>query len=164
VRHSTLPPPARAAMSLLHTLASSASRTAATPALARSVSSSPYGRTHVWRRRAPAMPNPVVPQFPQRVLRADGSSFTHWTTSPRSAVRLTRDVSNHPVWNPSEALSGEMEEEAGRTTGRLGRFARRFGDGMALEEDMAWVGEFATESGQAPKGKITPKDAGKKKK
>ncbi len=39
--------------------------------LTRLVSSSPYGRTHVWRRRAPKLPNPVVPQFPQRVTLAD---------------------------------------------------------------------------------------------
>jgi hypothetical protein len=134
----------------------------------RHVSSSPYGRTHVWRRRAPKLPNPVVPQFPQRVVRSDGSSFTHWTTSPRSSLTLTRDVSNHPLWNPSEALSGEMEEEEGKTTGRLGRFSRRFGSEMGMGgEDMGWVGEFATETGQAPKGKVmtTPKESsGKKKK
>jgi ribosomal protein L31 len=162
-----VPPPARA-MSLLSALAPTKSCTARAlfaPPLARSVSSSPYGRTHVWKRRKPALPNPLVPEFPQRVVRADGSSFTHWTTSPRSSVRLTRDVSNHPVWNPAEAVSGETEEEAG-AAGRLGRFARRFGDGMGLgQEDMAWVGQYATESGQAPKGKVTPKEtSGKKRK
>ena len=68
--------------------------------LKRSISSSPYGRTHVWRRRAPKLPNPVVPHFPQRVTLADGSTFIHWTTSPRSAIRLTRDNTNNPVWNP----------------------------------------------------------------
>ena len=62
----------------------------------RSVSSSPYGRTHVWKRRPNKLPNPVVPQFPQRVIRSDGSTFTHWTTSPRSVIRLTRDVTNNP--------------------------------------------------------------------
>ncbi|KAI9511965.1 hypothetical protein F5148DRAFT_974309 [Russula earlei] len=92
---------------------------------ARSVSSSPYGRTHVWKRRPKRLPNPVVPQFPQRVIRADGSSFTHWTTSPRSLIRLTRDVTNHPLWNVS-ALTGEGAAEESEVTGRLGRFNRKF--------------------------------------
>jgi ribosomal protein L31 len=139
------------------------------PALSvRHVSSSPYGRTHVWKRRPARLPNPVVPQFPQRVVRADGSSFTHWTTSPRASLKLTRDVSNHPVWNPAEALAGERDED-GKTAGRLGRFARRFGGEMGLsqEEDMSWVAEYATETGVAPKGKATataPESSGKKKK
>ena len=92
---------------------------------ARSVSSSPYGRTHVWKRRPKRLPNPIVPQFPQRVIRADGSSFTHWTTSPRSLIRLTRDVTNHPLWNVS-ALTGEGAAEESEVTGRLGRFQRKF--------------------------------------
>jgi ribosomal protein L31 len=92
---------------------------------ARGVSSSPYGRTHVWKRRPKRLPNPIVPQFPQRVIRADGSSFTHWTTSPRSLIRLTRDVTNHPLWNVS-ALAGEGAAEESEVAGRLGRFQRRF--------------------------------------
>ncbi|KAK0476057.1 hypothetical protein IW261DRAFT_1299212, partial [Armillaria novae-zelandiae] len=96
---------------------------------ARSVSSSPYGRTHVWKRRPPALPNPVVPKYPQRIIRADGSAFTHWTTSPRALLRLTRDVTNNPVWNTGLwADEGAMEDEA-NAQGRLGRFNRRF-DGV----------------------------------
>ncbi|KAI0045230.1 hypothetical protein FA95DRAFT_1473670, partial [Auriscalpium vulgare] len=91
----------------------------------RTISSSPYGRAHVRKHHAPKLPNPVVPQFPQRVIRADGSSFTHWTTSPRSLLRLTRDVTNNPLWNIS-ALSGEGAAEESAVTGRLGRFNRRF--------------------------------------
>ena len=91
----------------------------------RSVSSSPYGRTHVWKRRPKRLPNPIVPQFPQCVIRADGSSFTHWTTSPRSLIRLTRDVTNHPLWNVS-ALTGSGAAEESEVTGRLGRFHRKF--------------------------------------
>lgn len=104
------------------------------PFLTRSVSSSPYGRTHVWKRRAKRLPNPVVPQFPQRVIRADGSSFTHWTTSPRPLIRLTRDVTNHPMWNVS-ALTGEGAAEESEVTGRLGRFNRKF------VEDVDWMSE-----------------------
>jgi ribosomal protein L31 len=95
--------------------------------------------------------------FAQRVVRSDGSTFVHWTTSPRQQIRLTRDVTNHPVWNPAERTSGEAEEEEGKTTGRLGRFSRRFGDEMgvgAQEEDMSWIDEFATETGKAPTTKV----------
>jgi len=112
----------------------------------RSVSSSPYGRTHVWKQRPKRLPNPVVPQFPQRVIRADGSSFTHWTTSPRSLIRLTRDVTNHPLWNVS-ALTGEGAAEENEVTGRLGRFNRKFVD------DVDWMSE--AEGGSPPTGPTT---------
>jgi len=104
------------------------------PRYTRAVSSSPYGRTHVWKRRPKKLPNPIVPQFPQRVIRADGSSFTHWTTSPRPLIRLTRDVTNHPMWNVS-ALTGEGAAEESEVTGRLGRFNRKF------VEDIDWMSE-----------------------
>ena len=101
----------------------------------RSVSSSPYGRTHVWKRRPKRLPNPIVPQFPQRVIRSDGSSFTHWTTSPRPLIRLTRDVTNHPLWNVS-ALMGEGAAEESEVTGRLGRFNRKF-----VVDEVDWMSE-----------------------
>ncbi|TRM68126.1 hypothetical protein BD626DRAFT_480863 [Schizophyllum amplum] len=112
------------------------------PALTRSVSSSPYGRTHVWKRgRAPTLPAPVVPKYPQRVIRADGTSFTHYTTSPRSFIRLARDVTNNPVWNTSLWLgeSGGIDDE-NAITGRLGRFSRRFGDD-GIDKN-AWMEQF----------------------
>jgi len=106
----------------------------------RTVSSSPYGRTHVWKRRQNKLPNPVVPQFPQRVVRSDGSTFTHWTTSPRSLIKLTRDVTNNPMWNTGMWKIGGAEEES-EVTGRLGRFNRRF-DGLGGRgEDVDWMGE-----------------------
>jgi hypothetical protein len=105
------------------------------PSGTRSVSSSPYGRTHVWKRRPKSLPNPIVPQFPQRVIRSDGSSFTHWTTSPRPLIRLTRDVTNHPLWNVS-ALMGEGAAEESEVTGRLGRFNRKF-----VVEEVDWLSE-----------------------
>lgn len=94
----------------------------------RAVSTSPYGRTHVWKRRPPVLPNPIVPKFPQRVIRSDGTSFTHWTTSPRSVIRLTRDTTNNPVWNTGAWSDDRGIEEEGATTGRLGRFNRKFED------------------------------------
>ncbi|KLO18739.1 hypothetical protein SCHPADRAFT_802671, partial [Schizopora paradoxa] len=104
----------------------------------RSVSSSPYGRTHVWRRRAPKLPNPVVPQFPQRVTLADGSTFVHWTTSPRSSIRLTRDNTNNPIWNPW-LEAGNAEDLEGAVTGRMGRFRRRFEDLGGVEMQSDWI-------------------------
>ncbi|KAK7455266.1 hypothetical protein VKT23_011138 [Stygiomarasmius scandens] len=113
----------------------------------RSVSNSPYGRTHVWKRRAPVLPNPVVPKFPQRVIRADGSSFTHWTTSPRSIIRLTRDTTNNPAWNTYMWADDQAVEDEANTTGRVGRFNRRFeGIGGHGEEQMDWA-ESVREAG-----------------
>ncbi|KAF5326637.1 hypothetical protein D9611_000719 [Ephemerocybe angulata] len=110
----------------------------------RHLSNSPYGRTHVWKRRAPVLPNPVVPKFPQRVIRSDGTSFVHWTTSPKSLVRLARDTTNNPLYNPAAASDRAVEEESS-TTGRLGRFNRRFEDvGSTFgNEDTKWIEDMA---------------------
>jgi len=106
----------------------------------RSVSSSPYGRTHVWKRRPNKLPNPIVPQFPQHVVRSDGSTFTHWTTSPRSLIKLTRDVTNNPVWNPGMWQRDGAEEES-EVTGRLGRFNRRFEGLGGIGQEVDWMSE-----------------------
>jgi hypothetical protein len=111
----------------------------------RFVSSSPYGRTHVWKRRAPVLPNPVVPKYPQTVLRSDGTSFVHWTTSPKSLVRLTRDTTNNPMYNPAAAADRSVEEESG-TTGRLGRFSRRFEDLGSTVEELYTSGEMVAKA------------------
>lgn len=78
----------------------------------------------------PRLPRPA-PHFPQTVLLSDGSSIQLTTTSPRSSVRLTRDPTNHPLWNPSmdkKAGTGDEDE-----SGRLGRFRRRFGGAEDVE-------------------------------
>jgi len=116
--------------------------------LTRLVSSSPYGRTHVWRRRAPKLPNPVVPQFPQRVTLADGSSFVHWTTSPRSTIRLTRDNTNNPIWNPW-LEAGNAEDLEGAVTGRMGRFRRRFEELGGVEMQSDWIESEVSDSNSA---------------
>ncbi|KAF7307522.1 hypothetical protein MIND_00546800 [Mycena indigotica] len=105
----------------------------------RAISSSPYGRTHVWKRRKPVLPNPVVPKFPQRVIRADGSSFLHWTTSPRSLIRLTRDTTSNPLWNTAMWSDGRGLEEESESTGRLGRFNRRFEGIGGSGESVDWM-------------------------
>ena len=106
----------------------------------RGVSSSPYGRTHVWRRRPHKLPNPVVPEFPQRVILADGSTFVHWTTSPRAVLRMTRDTTNSPIWNPS-MLSAGVEDLEDARSGRLGRFRRKFEDLDGSNIETEWVVE-----------------------
>ncbi|KAI0031921.1 hypothetical protein K488DRAFT_22340, partial [Vararia minispora EC-137] len=97
------------------------------PCQTRAISSSPYGRTHVWKHRQRKLPNPLVPRFPQRVIRSDGSSFIQYITSPRSLIRLTRDVTNAPLWNV-DLLASEGSQEENASSGRLGRFTRRFAD------------------------------------
>ncbi|PPQ73960.1 hypothetical protein CVT25_005811 [Psilocybe cyanescens] len=109
----------------------------------RSISNSPYGRTHVWKRRPPVLPKPLVPKFPQKVIRSDGTSFTHWTTSPKSLVRLTRDTTNNPLWNTGNPNDRSLEEES-NTTGRMGRFSRRFEVLGSDLDDSAWMEEMST--------------------
>lgn len=96
------------------------------------MSVSPYGRTHVWKHRAFKLPKPFVPQFPQRVVLSDGSSFLHRTTSPRSVFKMTRDTRNNPIWNAFVATGGEELE--GKATGRMGRYSRKF-EGMEVSVD-----------------------------
>ncbi|KAJ7194671.1 hypothetical protein GGX14DRAFT_678192 [Mycena pura] len=120
----------------------------------RGVSSSPYGRTHVWKRRKPVLPNPVVPKFPQRVIRADGSSFVHWTTSPRSQIRLTRDTTSNPMWNTGMWADGRGLEEESETTGRLGRFNRRFDGIGGAGENVDWMGGVESLRDSMPAGEL----------
>jgi hypothetical protein len=112
----------------------------------RSKSTSPYGRSHVWKRRPPVLPNPIVPKFPQRVIRSDGTSFTHWTTSPRPSIRLTRDTTNNPVWNTRQWSNDRGVEEEGALTGRLGRFNRRFEE-LGAEGTSEWMDQMVESSG-----------------
>lgn len=122
----------------------------------RAVSNSPYGRTHVWKRRAPILPNPVVPKFPQRVIRSDGTSFVHWTTSPRSVVRLTRDTTNNPVFNTGTWSNDMSIEEESATSGRLGRFSRRFEELGSGIDDAKWMEQMAdTVADLTPKPELT---------
>ncbi|CDO77107.1 hypothetical protein BN946_scf184592.g3 [Trametes cinnabarina] len=114
----------------------------------RSVSSSPYGRTHVWKRRQKKLPNPMVPVFPQRLVRVDGSTIIHYTTSPRSTIRLTRDTTNNPVWNAARFVG--MDEEEDEVTGRMGRFSRKFGELGGQRSDMDWLNEATGDAVEVP--------------
>lgn len=94
-------------------------------------------RTYATRASdAAPLPRPV-PRFPQRVILADGSSIQMTTTSPRHLSRLTRDVTNHPLWNPG--MGRRTDAEAEDDTGRLGRFRRRFAEEAAQVEEAASV-------------------------
>lgn len=103
----------------------------------KSTFSSPYGKSH--RQRLPALPRPTVALFPQTVIMTDGSTYTHWTTSPRSVIRLTRDVNNNPLYRPGSEGDDLLEDEAGR----LGRFKRRF-------ENADDAVDFSTFESEAP--------------
>ncbi|KAJ8522679.1 hypothetical protein ONZ45_g768 [Pleurotus djamor] len=131
--------------------ASSSKLLTKTPVQQRWVSTSPYGRTHVWKRRAPILPNPVVPKFPQKVIRSDGSSYTHWTTSPRSLLRLTRDTTNNPLWNSGVWMDEHNVEEEAATTGRLGRFNRRFDGIGGSGEEVDWMEGFEGQENSSKK-------------
>jgi hypothetical protein len=83
-------------------------------------------------RSAPRIPNPLPAIYPQLVILSDGSSFTSYSTAPSPAVyRLTRDVTNNPLWNLNKDAGlgrrGEGEEDGGR----LARFKRLYGESSA---------------------------------
>ncbi|MBW0470949.1 hypothetical protein O181_010664 [Austropuccinia psidii MF-1] len=66
---------------------------------------------------------PCLPAaFVNRVTLSDGSSIYLTTASPKSSISLVRDVTNHPLWNPSLAREVADEDQSGR----MGRFARRY--------------------------------------
>lgn len=65
----------------------------------------------------------------------------HWITSPKSIVRLTRDTTNNPLWNLANwANDSTLDEEIG-STGRMGRFSRKFGGTTLPKEAMTTVTE-----------------------
>ncbi|EST06597.1 Complex 1 LYR protein [Kalmanozyma brasiliensis GHG001] len=72
---------------------------------------------------ASPLPRPV-PKFSSTTILADGSSIQLATTSPRRLTRLTRDPTNHPLWNPGQER--KIGGDAADDSGRLGRFRRRF--------------------------------------
>ncbi|SPO21275.1 related to MZM1  len=74
------------------------------------------------------LPRPV-PKFASTTILADGSSIQLATTSPRRLTRLTRDPTNHPLWNPGQER--KIGGDAGDDSGRLGRFRRRFQEAEA---------------------------------
>jgi len=108
---------------------------------------SPYGKTHVTTLKPRRLPPPVVPLFPQKVTLSDGSTFTHYTTSPRSSIRLTKDISNSPLWTLSSQRAAEET-----LTGRIGRFKQKFeGVGTFDASAFAQLQQYAQEPTNVPK-------------
>ncbi|KAH0542553.1 hypothetical protein FGG08_003058 [Glutinoglossum americanum] len=63
--------------------------------------------------------------FTQLITLSDGSAFLTRTTSPLPVLRSTKDIRNHPLWNPSsQKLLNVEEDEAGRLRAFRGRFGR----------------------------------------
>ncbi|SJX60721.1 related to MZM1-protein required for assembly of the cytochrome bc1 complex [Sporisorium reilianum f. sp. reilianum] len=121
------------------------------------------------------LPRPV-PKFSSTTILADGSSIQLATTSPRRLTRLTRDPTNHPLWNPGQER--KIGGDAGDDSGRLGRFRRRFegvdgavpeakvdaGDVSFGQEDLDWmsVGGREARAGSPIAAKKAAKGKGRK--
>jgi hypothetical protein len=83
---------------------------------------------------------------------SNSSTFRIYTPTPRPAIPLNKDVHNSPLWEfRSDSRSKELDE-----SGRLGRFARRFGEGM---DDLGSIAQ-----GAEGEGKLTNEPKGDKKK
>ena len=89
---------------------------------------------------ASPLPRPV-PKFSSTTILADGSSIQLATTSPRRLTRLTRDPTNHPLWNPGQER--KIGGDAADDSGRLGRFRRRFQEAEAAEVKSADSGDVS---------------------
>ena len=111
-----------------------------------------------WKSKAhtkspPSLPSPLPALFRQTVQMADGSTFTTHTTAPSpSIIRLTRDVTNNPVWSPGVKTKGVEEDE---DEGVVGRFKKRF-EGMDLMGGKT-VAEWAS---QMEQGEVDTKELG----
>lgn len=110
-------------------------------------------KTHL--RAKPRIPNPLPAIYPQLVIQADGSSFTQYTTAPSPAVyRLTRDVTNNPLWNLNKdggmGRRGDGEEDGGR----LARFRRLYGESTSssssTESSASEKKSFSASSASSP--------------
>lgn len=91
----------------------------------RAFSTSARTLSKVTEDGAPPLPRPVA-RFPGIVILADGSSVRMTTTSPRYMTKMTRDYTNHPLWNPM--MARRTDAGADDDSGRLGRFRRRFAE------------------------------------
>lgn len=91
-------------------------------------------------RHATLLRRPKRPYtFTQLITLSDGSTYTHRTTSPAPVYRSTKDIRNHPLWNPSSQKLLNVEEDE---AGRLRAFRAKFGRGWDAEvtEDLEQVG------------------------
>ncbi len=75
-----------------------------------------------------------APVYAQKIVLSDGATYTKYTTSPKSHLRLTKDIRNTPLWNPGAGKQMGQEE-----TGRLARFRGRFGAEFTEEDNDSWL-------------------------
>ncbi|KAI6025588.1 hypothetical protein F5J12DRAFT_439911 [Pisolithus orientalis] len=98
----------------------------------------PMVGSHIHKQHPRSLPTPVVPHFPQQVMRADGSKFTYWTIYPRPHIILTQNTTNHILWNATERLCGgsavRTQDEEDEGTGRMCRRRKRFSGDVATEQ------------------------------
>ncbi|OJD34686.1 mitochondrial 54s ribosomal protein 36 [Diplodia corticola] len=82
-------------------------------------------------RHATLLRRPKRPYtFTQLITLSDGSTYLHRTTSPAPVYRSTKDIRNHPLWNPSSQKLLNIEEDE---AGRLRSFRAKFGRGWDSE-------------------------------
>jgi ribosomal protein L31 len=168
-------------MSMLRTARPLARLAAPVPSSSRASSTTVNqwkGKSHI--RAPPTIPNPLPAIYPQRVVLSDGSTFTAYTTAPTPAIlRMTRDVTNNPLWAPGTEKRGLDD---GAEDGRVGRFRRRFAgteaasasaeEGAAPAEnkptfradDLSWMSEGAEEEKMSARQRAGPVKGKKPKK
>jgi hypothetical protein len=106
---------------------------------------SSLGHSHVNRPSHSLLPPASPPVFPQLVVHADGSSFTHYTTSPRSVFKMNRDATNNPAWFPNKVSTRDGQDEYGRIAAFREKFANRAGQAEGDKEEPledAFAGEI----------------------
>ncbi|EOD51259.1 putative 50s ribosomal protein [Neofusicoccum parvum UCRNP2] len=82
-------------------------------------------------RHATLLRRPKRPYtFTQLITLSDGSTYLQRTTSPAPVYRSTKDIRNHPLWNPSSQKLMNVEEDE---AGRLRAFRAKFGRGWDSE-------------------------------
>ncbi|PWN20136.1 hypothetical protein BCV69DRAFT_313328 [Microstroma glucosiphilum] len=131
----------------------STSSSSSSSARAFSTSSSRYAPRDPSKLKSPRpqpLPHPPA-HFPSITLLADGSSISLHTTSPRSSQRLTRDPTNHPLWNPKmDARAGSGGEDE---AGRMERFRKRFAE--VVQESQGQEGSEAGAGGEQQEQEVS---------
>lgn len=74
--------------------------------------------------------------FTQLVTLTDGSAYLHRTTSPSPVYKVTKDVRNSSLWNPSIQNLQNIEED---DAGKLRSFRSKFGRGWDGETEQEGV-------------------------
>lgn len=126
---------------------------------------------------------PATPPSPPRPL--VGPHQLLYSTAPRPLIPLTASPTNHKLWNPPAPDSAQTRSIDKDESGRLARFAGRFGgaapvssaaaddagaadkkdDGLfGIESDMSWLEGVTTQSPGTALGKRDVVGPGKKEK